>query len=229
MKRPFSSELALITGMLINSVALMLMIHSELGVSTLSSVPLVFYHLMPILSIGTWTTIIQSATILLLICVTRQPRPGYLISFVIEVLFGFLTDLQGLWISQLGTDFLTRILCFVVGFLSMSVGAALFIQCQLPVMPFDVVIRDLVRYSGKSVLQVKTIYDMACVTITVILSWMFLHRIVGVGPGTVFAMFFTGKLTHTDQQYMLRHLVIEPKTRLGHWLSQLAYVNPRKN
>ena len=55
----FAGETALLLVLLINSLGVDLMSKSGLGISTISSVPLIFNNVFPIISFGTWNYIFQ--------------------------------------------------------------------------------------------------------------------------------------------------------------------------
>ena len=58
-------ELVLVLAVIINSIGVLLMLHSGSGISAISSVPYAFNLVLPKLSLGTWTYIFQG----LLVCV----------------------------------------------------------------------------------------------------------------------------------------------------------------
>lgn len=228
IKKLFPCEIAFVLGMIINSFALCLMIKSALGVSTLSSVPLVLFHILPKMSLGTWTTIIQTLTILLLVIVTRQPKLSYLLSFLIGIIFGFMMDGANLFVHQIPDHPVINVVCFLVGFIAMSIGASLFILCRLPIMPFDVIIRDLSLYLNREVKIVKTIYDACCVVISLVLCFVFLGHIVGIGIGTIIGVLMTGRLTQFDKNQFEHHFTFRCVTSLGRSLEKISTVRPKQ-
>lgn len=224
MRPRFSAEIAFVLGMLINSLCLCLLIKSSFGVSTLSSVPLVLSLIFTKLSLGTWTTLIQTLTIIILVIVTKQPRVGYLLSFAVGVVFGLMVDLFSPIINSLPDGLPFQILYFILGFVGMSFGAALFILCKLPIMPFDTFVRDFSLYTGMSVKRVKTTYDAICVGISLTLSFAFLHHMAGVGVGTILCIFLVGRLTQWFKQKLEIHWNFKVATKAGAWLAQVVEI-----
>ncbi len=221
----FNAEIAFALGMLINSLCLCLLIKSSFGVSTLSSVPLVLSLIFTKLSLGTWTTIIQTLTVIILVLVTRQPRIGYLLSFAVGVVFGLMVDLFSPLINALPDGLPFQILYFIFGFTGMSFGAALFILCKLPIMPFDTFVRDFSFYTGMSVKKVKTIYDALSVGISLTLSFTFLHRMTGVGLGTILCIFLVGRLTQRFKQKLESRWDFKVTTKIGTWLAHTVEIH----
>lgn len=203
-RKQFSSELALLIGLLLNSFCVSLLAKSDFGISTLSSVPLVLSKIITQISFGTWNFLIQALTIILLIIITHKPKISYIGSFVLAYLFGNFIDFYNQFINLWPNTFFFRIVYFFIGFTFIAIGASLFLKCKLPVLPFDNFVRDICEWSNLSVQYVKTIFDFVCVLITTILSFWFLGHLTAVGVGTILGMLFTGSMTHSICKYLDR-------------------------
>ena len=83
-----AGEVALLIVLLINSLGVDLMSKSGFGISTISSVPLVFNIAFPVFSFGTWNYIFQTLLVITLMILKRSFCPGYLFSFVVGIGFG---------------------------------------------------------------------------------------------------------------------------------------------
>lgn len=195
-KKSFSCELALILAIVINSFSVSLISKSNFGITTLSSVPLVLSNVFTSLSFGTWNFIIQSATIFILVALTKHFKISYLLSFVVAIIFGALLDINEVMMLSWPNSFVWRVLYFIVGLLLLSIGASLFIKCKLPALPFDAFIRDMTEHLKMPVKKVKTIFDFIFVFISLALSLSMLGHIDGVGIGTIIGALFTGTITN---------------------------------
>lgn len=82
-KLTIRGELTLIVIVIINSLGVVLMLHSGSGISAISSVPYAFSEVFPKLTLGTWTYLFQSLLILTLMVLRKKFIPEYLFSFVI--------------------------------------------------------------------------------------------------------------------------------------------------
>ena len=71
-------ELALVLAVIINSLGVVLMLHSGSGISAISSVPYAFSEVFPTLTLGTWTYIFQG----LLIAILMIMRKRFVISYL---------------------------------------------------------------------------------------------------------------------------------------------------
>ena len=82
-RRTVRGELALMVAVAINSLGVVLMLHSGAGISAISSVPYAFSEVFTRVSLGTWTYIFQGLLVLSLMILRKKFVPQYLFSFVI--------------------------------------------------------------------------------------------------------------------------------------------------
>lgn len=199
-------EIALAIVLIVNSLGVCLMAKSGFGISTISSVPYVFSAAFPVCSFGTWNYIFQTALVLVLMFLRRAFCPGYLFSFVVGIAFGKMIDVHDAWLALLPDGLLFHILYFVIGFVIVAFGICLANNCMLPIIPTDVFPRDLSQITGLTYKRIKTTFDLSCLTTTVVLSLLILHRLYGIGVGTVICAFLTGKSVSLCQKIMDRHV-----------------------
>ncbi|MDK2780328.1 MAG: uncharacterized protein PWP61_625 [Trichococcus sp.] len=110
-KKVLASELALAMGVLCNAIAVSLMIKSELGVSTITSVPVVLNELFARVTIGSWNFLFQVVLVLIMALFTRKFL-GYVFSILLALLFGYLLDFFELLFSGIATNIPLRIVFF---------------------------------------------------------------------------------------------------------------------
>ena len=193
-KKVLASELALAMGVMCNAIAVSLMIKSELGVSTISSVPVVLNEMFARVTIGSWNFLFQVVLVVVMALITRKFL-GYVFSIALALLFGYLLDFFELLFSGIVANIPLRVVFFFTGFFMLSLGISLMLNCRLPALPFDLFVREMSEHFGLTVKQMKTGFDATCVGLSVVFSLLFLEGIAGVGLGTVFAMLFTGTVT----------------------------------
>lgn len=201
-----AGETALLLVLLINSLAVDLMSKSGFGISTISSVPLIFNTAFPVLSFGTWNYIFQTLLVVTLMILKRSFCPGYLFSFLVGIGFGKMLDVHNVWIHLLPDTLPLNAVYFVAGFILMCFGICLANNCMLPIIPTDTFPRDLSEILKKKYKVIKTSFDLCCLTTTVVLSLAILHRFYGIGFGTVFCAFVTGKGVSVVQKFLNRHV-----------------------
>lgn len=228
MKRKFSKEAAFLIALLTNSIAIELLVHSVFGISTLSSLPLVLSEMFPFISFGMTNAIVQVILLVVLILITRQPKFSYLFSFIIAFVYGELCDLFAIPIGLLPDNLvILRIIYFIVGWCMISFGAALFIKSCMPLMPFDQVIADLSRFFNVKVKLVKTVCDAIFVSSALLLSFIFLHKLSGVGIGTIFMAFFTGSLTQFFMELLNNSFEFTCVSNVGYKLEEIAKIKSK--
>lgn len=193
-KVTFRGELALIVAILINSFSVVLMLYSDAGISAISSVPYAFSLVFPKLTLGTWTYIFQGTLILSLMIMRKKFVPTYLLSFVVGFAFSMLLDVNKAWINILPTAIGWRIVYFIISYLLLSVGIALSNRCKLPIVPTDLFPRELADITKAGYPKIKIGFDVICLAVTALLTFIFLGRLYGLGIGTVLAAFTMGKM-----------------------------------
>lgn len=224
-KKLFPCEIALIVALVINSINLCLLVKSSFGVSTLSSVPLVLSLIFSKFSLGTWTFLVQAITLGILIIIIKQGKIGYLGSFITAILFGVFVDIGNNLLSMLPTDLSYRIIYFIIGFIGLGFGAVLFMESRLPIIPFDIFVRDISKAKHIKVGYVKIVYDIICVLISVILSLIFLNKINGVGIGTIISMFLMGYVIQVFTKKITNRYEFKPYFKLTNKIIKITEIN----
>lgn len=192
-KTVMRGELALLMVVVLNSLGVLLMLHSGSGISAISSVPYAFRKVMPWLTLGTWTYIFQGLLVCTLMLMRKKFVPTYLFSFVVGFVFGELMDLHELWITRLPVNLPLRVLYFVLSYLILCFGIALSKRCKLPIVPTDLFPREVSDITKVPYSRIKIGFDVTCLMVTALLTFFGLGRIEGLGIGTVAAAFTMGK------------------------------------
>ena len=192
-KTTLRGELVLIFAVIINSLGVVLMLHSGTGISAISSVPYAFSEVFPQISLGTFTYIFQGLLVCSLMILRKKFVPSYLFAFVVGFVFGEFIDLHSLWINMLPTAIGFRIIYFIISYFLLSVGIALSNRCKLPITPTDLFPRELADITGIAYSKIKISFDVICLIVTSCLTGFVLGHIKGLGIGTVLAAFTMGK------------------------------------
>ena len=136
-------EIALMTAVAINSLGVVLMLHSGAGISAISSVPYAFSEVFTHVSLGTWTYIFQGLLVLSLMILRKKFVPQYLFSFVVGFAFSELLDVHESWINVLPLTPGYRVIYFLISYILLCIGIALSNRCKLPIIPTDLFPREL--------------------------------------------------------------------------------------
>lgn len=76
----------------------------------------------------------------------------------------------------------------------LSVGIAFSNRCKLPIVPTDLFPRELSDITKVGYPKIKIAFDVICLAVTALLTFIFLHHLYGLGIGTVLAAFTMGKM-----------------------------------
>lgn len=185
--------LLLICGVIINGFAVSIFVKSKLGVSTVSSIPLIMSLSLKSISLGVATILFQIVLLLILISLRGMDRK-YLFSLAIGSLFGFVVDFWNSILHYFPLEIVPNYLLMIIAILVLPFGISLTILSNLAAIPFDIFVKDLAQYFKKPISQVKTIFDLICVSITAIVSLSVFGQIHGLGVATLISMLITGKL-----------------------------------
>ena len=199
-------ELALLVVVIINSLGVVLMLHSGSGISAISSVPYAFSEVFPALSLGTWTYIFQGALVLTLMILRRKFVPSYLFSFVVGFAFSEMLNVHKLWVDTLPISVPERILYFVISYILLCIGIALSNRCGLPIIPTDLFPRELADVTKIRYSRIKVSYDVICLAITGVMTVLLLGHLDGLGIGTILAAFTMGKVIGWIGDWMDAHV-----------------------
>lgn len=212
-RKLFPSEVALLMGLFMNSFGICLMVQSGFGLSSISSLPYVFSLSLPFLSFGTWNYSFQTSMIISLMIIRKKFSVGYLIAFIIGIAFGYLIDFYELFIPLLPHSISLHVIYFFVGFAIIATGLSLMVNCKLPIIPTDVFPRDFAEHFHFPYQVVKTCFDLACLLVTIAVSLLCLHKVVGIGIGTVFIALVTGKVVAVISRFLCKGYYFAPVTQ----------------
>ena len=195
-------EIALLVVICINSMGVVLMLHSGSGISTISSVPYVLSEVLPVLT---------------LMFLKRRFVLSYLLCFLTGFAMSLMMDVHNLWVTLLPQTIPLRVLYFVVGYTVIAIGIALANRCKMPIAPTDLFPRELADITKIPYSKIKVAFDVCCLSFTAVLGLVFLHHLAGLGIGTVIAALTTGKAVGAINRWMDRHWeftsFLEPKEK----------------
>jgi len=203
-------ELTLALGLTLVSFAIMIMVYAGFGISTISSMPFVLSIIDDALSFGEWNIIFQVSLLGILLAITRDFKPGYIVSFIVSVMFAFVLDVFADMMNGMPSGIWFRLLYFVISYVIMCFAIALMVGSKVPIMIVDSFINDLTKHFHVTFRRLKTIFDISCLSLSAALSFLFLGDLVGVGIGTVVLAIITGSGVHEANRILSKVIVIKP-------------------
>lgn len=202
MKKPiFYTELSYFLGIIILASGTAFMERADLGMSMVVA-PAYILHLklsetMPFYTFGMSEYVLQAVLLIFLSLVLRRFKRSYLFSFVTAVLYGFALDGALLLAAFLPcTGLALRILYYVIGTLMGAVSIALLFHTYFTPEAYELFVKEIADKTGKEISRVKTVYDIASLLVSVLLSFLFfgLWHFEGVKIGTLITALTNGFL-----------------------------------
>jgi len=175
---------------------------SGLGVTPIISIP---YAISLIINFNFGNASMIMYTVLAIVEYIVKGRKFKLYDLLQIPLSFFLTRLFNLFGSFL-PDAQTvpmRIFCLVVGIVCTGIGAAMSMNARLVPNPGDGIIQAISDRSKKNPGLVKNIFDIGCVTLTVLIGLLSTGHIVGVNIGTLCAMIGVGRVIAIYDHFLL--------------------------
>lgn len=209
-KLKFPCELALPIGLMLMAVSVGLLIKSGLGVTVVSSVPLMLHYTFPFLEFGEWSIVFNIAIMGLAVLLIRRPRTSYIISIFMAVFYGVLIDVFKTLIAPLPSSAELCPIYFALSILALATGLALSMMSRLPLLPNDVLIRDAVFQYRVKYKKAKTIYDITSLTISLLFCFLALGGLRDIGIGTIISAVIMGSCVSFMITRLDRMFIFEP-------------------
>lgn len=167
----------------------------ELGVSPISSVANVLSIKFDFFTIGSWLIIWNCVLILGQIILLRKEFKLYqLLQIPLSFLFGYFTDF-GMWIVSFipMNNYFARLLMLFIGIAVLAFGISLSVIANVIMNSGEAIVKVISDKTGFEFGNVKVVFDISCVTVSIILSLIFFDmKIVGTREGTVISAVLTG-------------------------------------
>lgn len=180
-----------------------LCIKSYLGSSVISSLPLSCSlagneGLMPMMSVGGYTILMNFVFVILQILILRRRFAWVqLFQLLIGFVFGWFIDFN-MYLTDWMTceTLMSKAFAQFAGCTVMGIGIAFEVRCGSVTMPGEGITVALSRVTGMAFPKMKMIVDTALVVMAIISSFLFFGRWQWniIGPGTLFAMLYVGWL-----------------------------------
>lgn len=194
--------LVFIVGLYFLAMGIVLIVHSALGTTPISSTNYVLSLNTP-LTLGTWTFITNMLMVLIQLWLlrggygTRKDVVEILLQIPLSFIFSAFIDLN-MWLTAglHTTGYLMSVSVLLMGCVVQSVGVVLEIKPKVAMMSAEGTVKYISRRLHKEFGNVKVGFDVTLVLIAVFTSLAFTRRIEGVREGSVIAAFITGYIVN---------------------------------
>lgn len=187
--------LLLIAGVFFVGLGVAIARRSNLGISPVSSVANVLSLKFDVFSMGTWLMLWNCLIILAEMAILRRNfKPIQLLQFPISLLLGVFTDV-GVWmVSVIPADgYILRLLLVLISVPVLALGSTLMLISNTVMNVGEAFVDVVSKALHKNFGNIKVVFDISCVTLSVLLSLLLFDlTVVGTREGTFIAAFGTG-------------------------------------
>ncbi len=186
----------LCVGLILMAVGVAFSIKAALGTSPISSVPFVT-SVISGLSVGETTIIMNAIFVLIQIGILRRKFEWFqLLQLPASVLFGVMIDVVGDAIAGISySNYFQQWLLCIVGILLLAFGVSLEVEAGLITNAGEGIVLAICKVTPMKFGNMKVVFDVTLVCISVILSFLFLGELNGVREGTIAAALLVGQIT----------------------------------
>ncbi len=197
--------LLFIAGVFFISFGVALTIRSNLGTSPISSIAYVSYLLVPALSVGTYTIIVNVLLVLLQLIILKKKKnkfpPSVLLQVPFVVIFGLFIDLSLFLTTSLAVDnYLIQWLLIIVSCIVTAFGIFLELKADVGYLPGEGLTMVISDTYNKNFGMTKVAIDSTMVTLSLIAVLVFHGRLEGVREGTIASAVLVGFIVQFYQK-----------------------------
>lgn len=204
MKDQLFRYLVFIIGVGINSFGIAFITKSDLGTSQISSVPYVLSLNFDQISFGTWTFLFNMLFIVIQIALLKKNfQPIQFLQIPANILFSYLIDISMAILGNFQPEFLwLKAVSLLCGCFLLALGIALEVAPDVITVPGEGIVRTIASVTKKQFGTVKVYFDLTLIITAVILSFLFLGKLRGVGIGTVVSALTVGRFVNLINQHL---------------------------
>lgn len=198
-------------GLLVLAFGIALSVNCSLGVSPVSSLPYVVSQISGI-TLGTCTTIVYSVYILLQMVISRKFQPTLLLQLVFSTIFGYFVDGAKYVLGDFCLPgYVGKLVMLAASIMLIGFSLVLYIDVKIAPMPAEGLVGCLAEKLGKPFSKMKTAFDCTSVLVGIVLSFLFLGKLVGIREGTVLTALLAGKMMGVLRRW------------IGPWIGKLCF------
>lgn len=193
---PIKRLVLLCVGLSIMAFGVAFSIKAQLGTSPISSVPYVT-SVISGLSVGTTTIIMNFMFVAIQIAILRKKYDWFqLLQLPAAIVFGVMIDVAEYIISPITlSNYFQQWLICAAGIVLVALGVSVEVAAKFVTTAGEGVVLAICQVAPIKFGNMKVVFDVTLVCISVVLSLVFLGKLDGVREGTAAAAVFVGLLT----------------------------------
>lgn len=180
-------------GVLILGLGIILNTKTGLGVAAINSVPFALSN-MTNLTLGNWTTLMYILFVLIELGIYRKFDIKVIMQIPFSYVMGVLLDFYDNLITYTPSSFIIALGILIIAILLTALGAYLVVSMDLVPNPADGLVNSLSYLTKQEFGKVKLCFDCFMLSVTVVMTLLMMHKIIGVGLGTVASALGIGKV-----------------------------------
>ena len=189
-----SKEFIYVLALVLDTFGSALLVRGNFGTSAMSSFPLILGDIIPSLSVGNISIIVQTIILIGTVIAIRKFNISYCFCFVTSLLYGWFLDLFLFIVKFFPVSLILRELYFVLGGIMVGTSIGMYMRCSLPLMPFDILVKTIADYKGIKEGRIKIIVDFSFLISTLLLGLLYFREIRYVGIATFILSFSLGAI-----------------------------------
>lgn len=181
-------------GMVSVSLGIVLCAQCGLGISPISSIPFVIKEFTP-LTFGSLTMLFHLVNISLqMVLMKKISDIKVLLQVPVAFMFGWQIDFIKSLITINQSNLLMKVVALLLSIFFTAFGMVLMVNMNLVQNPPDGFVKISAEVFKKEFGNVKIIYDICCVLISIGIGMIVLHKPFGMGIATLASALFVGRL-----------------------------------
>ena len=193
-----------ILGLIINSFGVAFITKSALGTSQISSIPYVLSLKFTNLSFGQTTFIFNMLFILIQLLILKKDfRPIQFLQIAANILFSSFIDVSMTLLTGLNPQTIPlRTLSLLVGCAILAVGISVEVAPDVIKVPGEGIVHAMAKVSGMEFGKVKIRFDVTLIIMAALLSFLFFHKLNGIGLATIISAVLVGPMISFVNRYL---------------------------
>ena len=187
------SEFVYIIAQLGLTLAVAIIAAADFGVSMIVAPAYIVSQKFTLFTLGQWDYIIQGVLFIIFCICMKKFKLTYFVSFITCVIYGTILDIWRAAIPLLNPNITApgsielwqRIIMFVVGELLTAFTVMLFFKSYIYPQVCDLFVKGITQKYGFDQTKCKRVYDISCLTLSLILTLVLFKGFVGIKLGTI--------------------------------------------
>lgn len=204
MVKTLNRVLIYLLGLVILCFGVVLNTKTNLGVAAINSIPFVISKSADI-SLGKCVFVLYCLLIILQLLILRKISVIVILQLPVSLLFGKLVDLFNIYILKFEAhNIISGLLMLMVAIIMVGLGTTLVISQNLIPNAPDGFVNAVATKLNKQFGFIKVRFDIVCVLIGLVISFLMSGKIVGIGIGTLISMVLTGNVCNFFKKHLIK-------------------------